>query len=120
LTNIVYSNYTVDLDNLYKYNIIALQNADINCHIRGSIWVGGTLTGNQYIDDGSLNGKIASESYVFNNQSNIYFQSRTNNQGLDSYKGLTASAVENNINYWTSIITQLPQDNVTFIYVRPD
>ena len=71
IDNKIYSDYSVILEDLYKYNIVALQNADINCHVRGSIWIGGTLTGNQYIDDGSLNGQIASESYVYNNQSSL-------------------------------------------------
>lgn len=116
---IIYSDYVVDINNLYKYNLIALQNADINCHVRGSIWVGGILTGEQYIDDGSLNGQIASESYVFDNQSNIYFQSRTVNQSPVAYKGLIEPAITNSIDYWTQIILSFPQDE-NFIYVQPD
>lgn len=118
--DIVYSDYVVDLQNLYKYNIIALQNADINNHIRGSIWVGGNLTGSQYVDDGSLNGEIASESYVANNISNIYFKSRTMQQSLTSYKGLTDQAVNNAIDYWTQIINSFPNDGVNYIYLPPD
>ena len=118
--NRIYSDYSVILEDLYKYNIIALQNADINCHVRGSIWVGGTLIGNQYIDDGSLNGQIASDSYVYNNQSNLYFQSRTENQSLDAYKGLTEQAIDKAIEYWTHIILNFPNNGIDFIYIQPD
>lgn len=120
IDNRIYSDYSVILEDLYKYNIVALQNADINCHVRGSIWIGGTLTGNQYIDDGSLNGQIASESYVYNNQSNLYFQSRTENQSLDAYKGLTDLAVNNAIEYWTRILLNFPNNGIDFIYIQPD
>ena len=59
--------YVIKRDNLPKYSIVAFGNAAINGHIRGSIYVGGTLTGSQYIDDGSLNGIAASDSYIYNN-----------------------------------------------------
>lgn len=116
----IYSDYTVDLDNLYKYNIIALQNADINCHVRGSIWIGGVLTGSQYIDDGSISGISESESYVYDNQSSLYFQSRTENQSLDAYKNLTDAAVTSSIDYWTRILLNFPNDGVSYIYIQPD
>lgn len=69
--------YNIDLFNLNLYNIVSLQNAEIRCHVRGSIWIGGTLTGSQYVDDGSLNEVSPSNSYVYTNESTIYFKSRT-------------------------------------------
>lgn len=118
--NIEKNYYTVDIDNLYKYNLIALQDADINCHIRGSIYVGGTLTGSQFIDDGALNGKAASDSYVFNNKSNLSFKARTTEQSKDAYKTLTKQAVQDSIEYWTTILQAFPQESTEFIYIEPD
>ena len=109
----------MDLNHLYQYNIIALNNADINCHVRGSIWVGGALTGNQYIDDGSLNGIAESDSYVYFNSSEVNFKSRTEAQGPESYIHLTDAAVINSREYWTSMLENFPNTK-NFIYVQPD
>lgn len=112
--------YEIGLDNLYKYNIVALNDAQINQHIRGSLWVGGTLTGDQYVDDGSINGVAASDSYVYNNLSQLNFKSRTQYQGLDSYYWLSYKAVENTRNFWYNIMDDLQNGDESFIYVEPD
>ena len=117
--NIIFSDFFVDLNHLYQYNIIALNDADINCHVRGSIWVGGNLTGNQYIDDGSLNGLAASDSYVYFNLSSLNFKSRTEFQSPDAFFHLTDTAVINGTQYWTSMLENFP-NNKNFIYLPPD
>ena len=77
--------YTINRSNMPHYNIVAFNNATINGHIRGSIYVGGTLTGSQYVDDSSIDGVAASDSYVRNNQSQVYFKGRTGEQSLTAY-----------------------------------
>jgi len=103
--------YNIDLSNLNLYNIVSLQNAEIRCHVRGSIWVGGTLTGSQYIDDGSLNGISPSNSYVYTNESTIYFKSRTSQQSRDAYYLLSAQAVLDTTKYWENILKIFPKDS---------
>lgn len=112
--------YTVDLSNLYAYSIVALNDANITQHIRGSIWIGGTLTGNQYIDDGSIQGQAASDSYVYNNMSQLYFRGRTAEQSQDYYFLLTYKSVESTRNYWLKLMEDLPNGDETFIYLKPD
>lgn len=117
---IVEYDYEIGLDNLYKYSIIALNDADINQHLRGSIWVGGTLTGSQYIDDGALNGVPASDSYIYNNISQLYFKSRTQYQSAESYFLLSYKAVENTRLFWFNMMNDLVNGNESFIYIEPD
>lgn len=112
--------YNVDLTNLNLYNLVSLQDADIRCHVRGSIWIGGTLTGSQYVDDGSLDGVSPSNSYVYTNQSSIYFKSRTNQQSQDAYYLLSAQSVIDTTEYWRSILNALPKDSETIKYISPD
>ena len=66
---IVKVDYTITLSNLYQYSMVALSNATLNGHVRGSIWVGGTLYAGEYkfVDDGSLGGTSSSTSYIANN-----------------------------------------------------
>ena len=110
----------VNIDNLSDYNLVALNDADVNCHIRGSIYVGGVLTGNQYIDDGSMYGEPGSESYVYDNQSNLYFQSRTVNQSLDAYQKLDEKAASATANYWENILASCPNDGDKYVYLKPN
>ena len=106
--------------NLNAYNLVSLENADIRCHVRGSIWIGGTLTGSQYIDDGSLNGESPSNSYIYENQSTIYFKSRTIQQSQDAYYKLAAQSVIDTTNYWQNILSTLPKNSEYIKYVEPD
>ena len=48
--------YVMHLSNSKGYSIIALNDAFIDMHIRGSLWIGGTLTSNDWCgtDDGSI------------------------------------------------------------------
>ena len=112
--------YNIDMYNLNAYNLVSLENADIRCHVRGSIWIGGTLTGSQYIDDGSLNGESPSNSYVYENQSTIYFKSRTIQQSQDAYYKLAAQSVIDTTNYWQNILSILPKNSEYIKYVEPD
>ena len=98
--------YTIDLSNLFKYSIVALNNATLNGHTRGSIWVGGELTGGEwkFVDDGSLGGNSPSDSYVAVNKSHIQFKGRTSQQSETAYKGLTANAVSTTKGYWNNLI----------------
>ena len=112
--------YNIDIYNLNAYNLVSLENANIRCHVRGSIWIGGTLTGSQYIDDGSLNGESASNSYVYENQSTIYFKSRTTQQSQDAYYKLAAQSVIDTTNYWQNILSILPKNSEYIKYVEPD
>ena len=50
----------------------------------------------------------------------MYFQGRTENQSKDSYKNLSAAAVESTRDYWTNIINSFPNDGEHWIYVEPD
>ena len=112
--------YNIDLYNLNKYNLVSLENANIRCHVRGSIWIGGTLIGSQYIDDGSLNGESLSNSYIYENQSTIYFKSRTTQQSQDAYYKLAAQSVIDTTNYWKNILSILPKNSEYIKYVEPD
>ena len=87
--------YCVMLDNLSRFNIVALNNATLNGRVRGSIWVGGTLHGGEwkFVDDGSLDHTGAGTSYIYNNESAIQFKSRTDAQSTEAYLGLTEEAV---------------------------
>lgn len=109
----------VNIDNLSDYNLVALNDADVNCHIRGSIYVGGVLTGNQYIDDGSMYGEPGTESYVYDNQSNLYFQSRTTNQSLEAYQKLDENAASATANYWENLLASCPNDGDKYVYLKP-
>jgi len=116
-------NFNIKLSNLTGYSIIALNNAFIDSHIRGSLWIGNTLTSNEWCgsDDGSINHNPSdTESYIYNNESQMYFQGRTENQSKDAYKKLSAAAVETTKDYWTNIINSLPNDGKQWIYVEPD
>jgi len=116
-------NFNIELSNLTGYSIIALNNAFIDSHIRGSLWIGNTLTSNEWCgsDDGSINHiPSGTESYIYNNESSMYFQGRTENQSKDAYKKLSAAAVETTKDYWTNIINSLPNDEEQWIYVKPD
>lgn len=110
----------VNIENLSDYNLVALNDADVNCHIRGSIYVGGVLTGNQYIDDGSMYGEPGSESYVYDNQSNLYFQSRTTNQSLDAYQKLDENAASATASYWENLLASCPNDGDKYVYLKPN
>lgn len=112
--------FIVQLTELSRYNLVALNNAEIRCHVRGSVWVGGTLTGAQYVDDGSINGISNTDSYIHNNQSQVYFKSRTNEQGLNSYKQLPGTATSSATSYWENIIKYFPKDGEYFKYVEPN
>jgi len=115
--------FNVKLSNMVGYSIIALNDAFIDMHIRGSLWIGGTLTSNNWCgtDDGSINHTPSgTESYVFNNESKMYFQGRTENQSKDAYKKLSAAAVKSTRDYWISIINSFPNDGEHWIYVEPD
>lgn len=112
--------YNIDLYNLNKYNLVSLENANIRCHVRGSIWIGGTLIGSQYVDDGSLNGESSSNSYIYENQSTIYFKSRTTQQSQDAYYKLAAQSVIDTTNYWKNILSILPKNSEYIKYVEPD
>ena len=114
-------NYTISLSNLSNYSLIALYNATLNGHTRGSIWIGGTLYSGdwKFVDDGSIGGNSPSDSYVFNNQSSIQFKGRTNIQGKDSFYGLTQDAVNTTRNYWYSMLDKAAE-NENWIYVEPD
>jgi len=111
--------YVIKSSNMPQYSIVAFNNAAINGHIRGSIYVGGTLRGSQFIDDGSINGVAASDSYVYNNESNVTFKGRTSEQGAESYRHLSATSGSNTASYWKDFIKNLP-NNETYIYLEPN
>lgn len=114
-------NYSISLSNISNYSIVALNDAFIDMHIRGSIWVGGTLTSNSWCgtDDGSINHvPSGTESYIYNNASEMYFQGRTENQSKEAYKLLSYDAVESTRHYWQSFA--FPNDETQWIYVKPD
>ena len=111
--------YVIKSSNMPQYSIVAFNNAAINGHIRGSIYVGGTLRGSQFIDDGSINGVAASDSYVYNNESNVSFKGRTNEQGAESYRHLSATSGGSTASYWKNFIKNLPNDE-TYIYLEPN
>jgi hypothetical protein len=115
----VYYDYTINRSNMPQYSIIAFDNASITGHIRGSIYVGGTLTGSQYVDDGALNNSAPSYSYVHKNESSINFRSRTPEQSPDAYYLLSSSSAESTASYWKNFIENLPNDE-TYIYLEPD
>lgn len=121
LSPIEIRDYTVTLSNLRYYSIVALNNATLNGHIRGSIWVGGTLHGSEwkFVDDGALNRESPSDSYVHNNESQIQFKGRTNDQGLNSYFCPSDASIAETRSYWQNLITTLG-NNDTWIYLEPD
>lgn len=113
--------FSVTLSNLSQYSIVALNNAGLNGHTRGSIWVGGTLTSGEwkFVDDCSLGGVSNSDSYVHNNNSSVQFKGRTSAQSTEAYYGLTDAAISNTRNYWYGIIANAGE-NETWIYLEPD
>ena len=113
--------YVVTLANLSQYSIVALRDAYLNGHTRGSIWIGGTLTSgaNKFVDDGSIGGVAASDSYVAINKSSVQFKGRTSEQGLYSYYGLTESAINSTRTYWRNLISGAGTSDM-WIYVKPD
>lgn len=113
------SDFTPNLSNLNQFNIVALNNFLQQGHVRGSVWVGGTMTGGPYmfVDDGSIGGSGAHTSYVYNNQSEVQFKGRTSEQSLTAYMGLTDAAVTANANYWYSVYNSLGDNGETCIYV---
>jgi len=114
-------NYNITLSNLSNYSIVALNNATINGHTRGSIWIGGTLySGNwKFVDDGSINGVSTSDSYIYNNQSSIQFKGRTADQSADAFYYLNSNAINTTRNYWYNLITNI-EENEQWIYIEPD
>lgn len=114
-------NYSVTLSNLPQYSIVALNNANLNGHVRGSIWVGGTLTSGEYkfVDDGSINHSSTSDSYVRNNNSSIQFKGRTNAQSASAFYYLSDNAVSNTRAYWRNLIINIGE-NENWIYVKPN
>ena len=112
--------YVVDLSILPLYSIVAFSDASIYQHIRGSIWVGGTLYGNQYVDDGALDHQAKSDSYVFYNDSQVIFRSRTNEQSPEYYFTLSEKAVKKTIDYWVRLMEDLPNGDERFIYLQPN
>lgn len=114
------SNYVVKQSNLNDFSIVALQDATIQGHIRGSLWVGGTLRSADWIfvDDGSINHSGAKTSYIYNNESSIQFKSRTSEQSKYAYNGLTDDAVHKTANYWINTLDKLKESNC--VYIEPD
>lgn len=113
--------YSITLSNLSQFSLVALNNANLNGHVRGSIWVGGTLTSGdwKFVDDGSIGSVSPSDSYVANNESGIQFKGRTGEQSTLAYYGLTEDAINGTRNYWYNLIANI-DSNDTWIYVAPD
>lgn len=113
------SDFTPSLSNLNQFSIIALHDFTMRGHIRNSIWIGGTMTGESYmcVDDGSIGGSGAHTSYVYNNQSEVQFKGRTSEQSSSAYMRLSDDAVTSNANYWYTIYKNLGNNNETCIYV---
>lgn len=106
--------YTVSLSTLNKFNVVALNDFHMQGHVRGSVWVGGTMTGGpwMFVDDAA-----GASSYIYDNQSEVQFKGRTAEQGLDSYSRLSEDAVTNNKNYWWTVFRGLGNNEETCIYV---
>ncbi|MGN0376947.1 MAG: hypothetical protein ACI4ED_04860, partial [Suilimivivens sp.] len=105
-------NTIVNIDNASNYNIIALNDCYNNGHINGSIYVGGTYTGNQFVDDDACDADgNHSNSYINDNQSTTSFKSYTDSkeQAQDSYIQLSDEDVSNTEQYWKQY-TQLVLD----------
>lgn len=115
------ADYTVTLSNLPNFSLVALNNATINGHVRGSIWIGGTLSGGEwkFVDDGSVNHSGAGNSYIFNNESHIQFKGRTSEQSETAYYQLTEDSVNSTKSYWRNLINNAGS-NETWIYVEPN
>ena len=113
--------FTVTLNNLNQFGIVALNDCQLKSHMRNSVWVGGTLTGESYeinVDDGtSWSTTTVHNSYIHNKQGNFIFKSRNNARGADAYCILTDSAVSSTINYWYGVYNQLGSNGETCIYV---
>jgi hypothetical protein len=102
----IYYDYVVNLSTLSNYSIVALNNATLNGHVRGSIWVGGELNGGEwkFVDDGSIGGTAVSDSYVYTNNSSIQFKGRTGAQSTSAYRCLSDTAVNSSYSYWRNLI----------------
>ena len=119
-----FSDFYPSLADMDKFSLISLTDMNIRCHVRGSIYCGGTLIGSQIVDDGTLNStrEPRSKSLVYNNQSNIQFHGRSNLQSQYAYYELTQKSIKDNANYWINIfniLKSLPENN-KFIYVKPN
>lgn len=119
-----FSDFYPSIADMDKFSLISLTDMNIRCHVRGSIYCGGTLVGSQIVDDGTLNStkEPKSKSLVYNNQSNIQFYGCSNSQSQYAYYKLTQKSIKDNINYWIDVfntLKSLPENN-KFIYVKPD
>ena len=108
------SDFAPSLSNMRQFSIIALNDFTQQGHVRGSVWVGGIMTGGpwMFVDDAA-----GASSYVYNNQSEVQFKGRTAEQGLDSYTALSDTAVTNAKNYWWTVYRNLGNNETTCIYV---
>ncbi len=119
-----FSDFYPSIADMDKFSLISLTDMNIRCHIRGSIYCGGTLVGSQVVDDGTLNStkEPNSKSLVYNNQSNIQFHGHSNLQNQYAYYKLTQKSIKDNANYWINVfdILKSSPENNKFIYVKPD
>lgn len=119
------SNFYPTVENLGQYSLISLGDTYLSCHIRGSIWCGGTLFGETtYVDDGTLNETRvpASSSYVYENYSNTQFNGRSSTQGAGKYYLLEQQAIADASAYWKGVLSTLMSNGETeeFVYLEPD
>ena len=119
------SNFYPTVENLGQYSLVSLGDTYLSCHIRGSIWCGGTLFGETtYVDDGTLNETRipASSSYVYENYSNTQFNGRSSTQGAGKYYLLEQQTIADASAYWKNILFTLMSNGETeeFIYLKPD
>lgn len=116
------SNYPT-LANMSQYSYIVLGNMNTNNHSRGSLFVGGTLTGTGSVDDGSVKG-VASGSYsmIYDNQTSMSFLGRTPQQSTEAYIQISANDVNGAKGYWSweNISGLLPSGDSNYKYIRPD
>lgn len=108
------SDFAPSLSNMRQFSIIALNDFTQQGHVRGSVWVGGTMTGGpyMYVDDAA-----GASSYVYDNKSSVEFKGRTSEQSPDAYTALSDTAVTNAKNYWWTVYRNLGTNNETCIYV---
>ena len=100
-SGLVEYDFQVNLNNLRLYNIVALNNAELKQPIHGSIWVGGTFSGNQPVE--------GADNYVYNNVSTI-----------TNCKILNYNSIEISRNFWTQLMEDLVYGDESFIYLEPD
>jgi len=99
---IVEYDYKITLSNFPQYNIIALNDANLNQETEGSIWVGGMLSGSP---------QAHGDNYIYNIESSVL---------PEGFFYLTADVVSKTRDYWYDLMEEWANGDEHFVYAQPN